>query len=141
MNQQKKDKARLGAMMAISLAVIVTALLYAFSAGIMDNPMVAVVTLITVGIAVFILVLAAKALIVDIKAGIPIKDERSKRVMEKAAASTFLFMIYFLLALGWYSDMDGVDIIPRHISSAGILGGTVFLFIMWAYYNWRGVDA
>ena len=140
MNQQKLDKIRVGIMVGISLAVIVTAILFAIFAGIMEDPMVAIVTLILMGTAAAVLIVAVKAILYDIKRGLPLKDERSKRIMEKSAASTFIFMIYFLLALGWYSDMDGVEIIPRHISAAAIVAGSVFLFAMYGFYSWRGVD-
>ena len=140
MNRQKKDKIRAGIMVVISMAVIATAALFAIFAGIMEDPMVAIVTLILVGTAAAILIIALKAMIVDINKGIPLRDERTQRIMEKSAASTFIFMIYFLLALGWYSDMDDVEILPRHISATAIVAGSVFLFAMFGFYSWRGVD-
>ncbi len=141
MNEQKKKNIRLVIMIIIVMALNITLMQFAYLIGIMDNNIVELVTFISIGIAIFVLGLLAKTWWIDIGAGIPIKDERSKRVMEKAAASSFLFMIYFLLSLGVYDYMDGIEIIPRHTSAAGILGGAAFLFIMWGYYNWRGVDA
>lgn len=71
----------------------------------------------------------------DVKAGYPIEDERSKKVMNNAAAKSYLASIYWLLALGWLSD--GV-INFRDISQAmgmGILGMAVIFGLFYVYYN------
>ena len=69
------------------------------------------------------------------KQGYPLKDERSRRVMEKATSTAFYVSLYLLLAIGFLSD----DIIKfRDISQAtGIaVGGMALLFlIFWVYYN------
>lgn len=140
MDQQNKDKISVGIMIVISLAVIVTVAIFAMVARIFENFMVAVVTMIVVGVAVIVMAIAIRGFLRDIRAGMPLKDERSKRIIEKASSTSFIFMIYLLLALGWYSDYVDYEIVPRHISSAGILGGVVLFFIMWAYYSRNGVS-
>ena len=77
----------------------------------------------------------------DIKAGIPLHDERTKRIIERASARAFIFMIYWLLAIGWFADSLLEGIIPRHATTLGLVGGIVFFMGAWAYYNWRGVSA
>lgn len=71
----------------------------------------------------------------DAVKGMPFEDERSRRVMEKAAAKSFYVTLYVLLTIGILSE----DLIKfRDVSQAtgaaiGIMA--ILLFAFWAYYN------
>ena len=71
----------------------------------------------------------------DVKAGMPYEDERSKRVMEKAGATTFFVSIYLLLAVGWLSEgaIQFRDVSQATGVSIGIMA--VLFFVFWAYYS------
>ena len=75
----------------------------------------------------------------DVKKGFPMRDERSRKVIEKASSLAFYVTIYLLLAIGWLSE----DIITfRDVSQAtGLaIGLMAILFAaFWAYYNKREV--
>ena len=72
------------------------------------------------------------------KEGYPLKDERSKKVIEKASSLAFYVTLYLLLAIGFLSE----DVIKfRDVSQATSLavGGMAILFaVFWAYYNGKG---
>ena len=71
----------------------------------------------------------------DASLGLPFEDERSRRVMEKAAAKTFFVALYLLLFIGMLSD----DLINfRDVSQAtSITVGLMALiwFGFWIYYS------
>jgi len=125
---------RLYLILGVSAAIIATAILMFFSVG-FDNMPLMIVTFIIMLISIGALMMTLRQ-VRDVKDGLPMEDERSKKVMQKAMSTSFLLMIYLLLAVGFVTDR--VDIEPRHVSSIGILGGAVFFFVSWFYYNWRG---
>ncbi len=122
-------------MMGLSLAVIISAVAMAIFGGVLNNLELAAVTILVVGISAIFMVYAARALIRDINKGIPFRDERSKRVMEKAAGNSFIVMIYLLLAIGWYSDNASVQLLPTDVTGIGILGGAVSFVVFWVFFN------
>ena len=71
----------------------------------------------------------------DAVKGMPFEDERSRRIMEKAAAKSFYVSLYVLLAVGWFSE----GLVPfRDVSQAtgaaiGVMA--ILFFAFWAYYN------
>lgn len=71
----------------------------------------------------------------DMKEGYPLRDERSRKVIEKASSTAFYIALYMLLAFGSLSE----NIIRfRDVSQATSIavGGMALLFlIFWAYYN------
>ena len=75
----------------------------------------------------------------DLKEGFPLKDERSKRVLEQAASTSFYISLYLLLAIGFLSD----NLIPfKDISQATsvAVGCMALLFlIFWIYYNHKEI--
>jgi hypothetical protein len=135
MNKTAHDKVRVGMLIGLSITVMVTAIVWAIYDGLLDNALVAAVTFIVVGIATFVLVLAGRSFVSDIKAGIPFEDERSRRVKEKAAGNSFLFMIYLLLALGLYCDNVNASLKATDITGISILGGAISFLALWAYFG------
>ena len=119
----------------ISLAVIITGSLFAL--GSFRNGNIAGAVL---GAIIAIIILTFALIVVkrgnkDLRNGFPLKDERSKRVMEKASSLAFYVSLYLLLAVGFLSE----DLIPfRDVSQAtGVsVGFMALLFlIFWIYYN------
>jgi len=137
MNKIQKNKVRVGVMMGLSMTVIASALVMAIFGGVLDNLILAVVIILIVGISVIFLIYAAKAMMRDINKGIPFRDERSKKVVEKAAGNSFIVMIYLLLAIGWYSDNSNIELLPTDVTGIGILGGSVSFAVFWVYFNSR----
>jgi len=131
----KKDLIRLIAIGIVSLIVIATGALWAVSAY-MKGDMAGAIG--GGAIAAIILVFAIFTFIKgnrDLKEGFPLKDERSRKVIEKASSKAFYVSLYLLLALGFLSD--GM-IQFRDVSQAtGIaVGGMAIIWaVLWAYYN------
>jgi hypothetical protein len=136
-DRSRRDKIQVGMLILVSLCVMVTAVLMAVMTGLLDNLVLAGVTFIIIGISAFFLIYAARSWLRDINKGIPFRDERSRRVVEKACGNSLLVMIYLLLALGWYSDHGGTELGPTDVTGIGILGGAVSFVVMWLYFNSR----
>jgi len=134
-NTKKIDKARLTAIVIVSLFVIVTGTLFALKS-LMNKDVPGGV----LGIIIAITILAFAIFVFrrgnkDMREGFPLRDERSKKVMQKAMSMAFLVSLYLLLVIGFLSE----DIIKfRDVSQAtGLaIGGMAILFAaFWAYYN------
>ena len=135
MKRKNIGKMRLMIILIISLFVIATGSLFATQAfkngNIVSGILSILISLTIIGFAIFVY----RRGIRDIKEGYPLKDERSRKVIEKASSMAFYVTIYLLLAIGFLSD----DLIPfRDVSQATSLAvaGMVILFVIfWAYYN------
>lgn len=123
-------------MFLLAIAVALSLVVWAFTSG-------------NLGYSAILVVIAALLLIIfgvlvirrykDAAKGLPFEDERSRRVMEKAAATTFYITIYVLLAIGIFSE----DLIHfRDVSQAtGAAIGIMALlwFSFWVYYNQKEI--
>ncbi len=131
----KKEKVRLLAILFVAIAVILTGALFSYQSfaqgEIMGGVLAAIIALIIIVFALFVYKRGNQ----DIKNGFPIKDERSRRVMEKASSTAFYISLYLLLAVGFLSE----EMIPfRDVSQATSIsvGCMALLFAgCWAYYN------
>ncbi len=135
MNQ---DKIRMIAILVISLAVIITGSLFSFKAfqnGEIIGGILGLIIALTILWFAYIVYSRGNK---DLKKGLPIKDERSQRVMERAMSKAFLVSLYVLLGIGFISDK-----IPfRDISQVtGVTVGIMALLFagFWMYYNGREV--
>jgi len=137
-NIEGKEKIRMTALIIISFLVIATGALFSYGSfkngnigGGIGGGFIAVIILV---FAIFVFKRGNR----DMKEGYPLKDERSKRVLEKASSLAFYVTLYLLLAIGFLSD----DIIKfRDVSQAtglAIAGMAVLFAVFWAYYNRKG---
>jgi len=134
-NIEGKEKIRMTALIIISFLVIATGALFSYSsfkngevAGGIGGGFIAVIILV---FAIFVFRRGNR----DMKEGYPLKDERSRKVIEKASSLAFYVTLYLLLAIGWLSD----DIIKfRDVSQAtslAVAGMAILFAVFWAYYN------
>ncbi|MFH1787554.1 MAG: DUF2178 domain-containing protein [archaeon] len=134
-NTMRTERIRLFAILLVSLFVISTGSLFAtqsFRNGNVTGGIVGILISITIlGFAIFVFRRGNR----DLKQGYPIKDERNKKVIDKASSRAFYVSLYLLLGIGFLSE----DLILfRDVSQAmGItIGGMALLFlIFWIYYN------
>ena len=92
-------------------------------------------------IAVLVLVIAViylKRSYGSIKKGLPVEDERSKKVMTKALANAYLISLFWLLAISWasYNIIEFQDV--SQAIGKGIIGMAVIFGICYFYFNMRG---
>ena len=134
-NSEGKDKIRMIAIIIVSLFVIATGALFSLKSFTKGNIAGGILGIV---IAIIILVFAISVFrrgYGDVKKGFPLRDERSRKVIEKASSLAFYVTIYMLLAIGFLSE----DIIHfRDVSQAtGLaIGIMAILFaVFWAYYN------
>jgi uncharacterized membrane protein len=134
-----RDKIRMAAMVVISLLVIATGTAFSLSSFAKGDLAGGVA-----GVAIAIIILAFAAFVFargsrDLKHGFPLRDERSRRVIEKATSMAFYLSMYSLLAIGFLSE----DVIRfRDVSQAtGIAVGimAIMFAVFWAYYSRKGI--
>ena len=98
-----KGKARMSAIIIVSLFVIATGTLWSintFTKGDITGGVTGSLFTITIlAFAIFVFVRGNK----DLRNGYPLQDERSKRVLEKASSKAFYVSLYLLLAIGFLS--------------------------------------
>jgi len=130
-----KDKIRMTAIILISLFVIVTGSLFAYNSFKNGDSAGGILGIIIAIIILAFAVIVYKRGYVDVKKGFPLRDERSKKVIEKASSMAFYVSLYLLLAIGFLSD----DIIKfRDVSQAtslAVAGMAILFGVFWAYYN------
>jgi uncharacterized membrane protein len=129
-NKGNKVKAIVIFLLALSVAVMLT--IYAFTAGNIGYSMVLV--LIAAILLVFFGIFAFRRY-KDASLGLPYEDERSRRVMEKAAAKGFYVTLYVLLFIGMFSDdlLKFRDVSQATSAAVGIMA--LLWFGFWIYYN------
>ena len=79
----------------------------------------------------------------SLKSGLPLEDERSKKVIDKAASRAFYFTMYWLLFISIMEKpiADLVFHVPEstldagRVVGGGIFGMTIAFFVLWMYYN------
>ena len=130
-----KDRIRMIAIAIVSLFVIVTGALFSYNSfkngNISGGILGAIIAIIILMFAIIVFKRGNK----DLKKGLPLKDERSKKVIEKASSMAFYVTLYMLLAIGFLSE----DVIKfRDVSQAtslAVVGMAVLFAVFWAYYN------
>ena len=137
-NIEGKEKIRMIALIVISLFVIATGIMFSFKsftkgniAGAIGGSFIAITILV---FAIFVFRRGNR----DLKEGYPLKDERSKKVIEKASSLAFYVTLYLLLAIGFLSE----DVIKfRDVSQAtglAVAGMAILFAVFWAHYNKKG---
>jgi len=71
------------------------------------------------------------------KQGLPEEDEMSKRITQKAAATSFYISLFLWLLLIYIQDRILTDI--RILFGYGIIGMALIFVISWFIYNYKGV--
>jgi len=125
-----KIKAVFIALLAVILAG--SLLVYAFSSGNLGYSMVLIIF---AAILVVFFEFFALRRYNDAEKGMPFEDERSRRVMEKAAAKSFYVSLYVLLAIGLFSE-GAIQFRDVSQATGAVIGFMAILFFaFWAYYN------
>jgi len=142
--QVRVEKARLGLVVVILAAVVATLALYAMGAMKDGFDMGAVLLLAIALIIILIFVLLVRRMSRDIKEGMPMHDEMSKRVVEKAGYTTYLISIYILLGIGIFeetiSKAIGQEPLEVHTATGmAILLMALVFALSWAYHSKKGV--
>lgn len=136
-DQQNIEKVRLIAISIVSILVVITGVFFSYGSFKNQNSIGGILSIIIVLVILFFALSVYKRGNKDLKNGFPIRDERSKKVMEKASSLAFHISLYLLLAIGFISE----DLIRfRDVSQAISLtvGCMALLFaIFWVYYNNR----
>ena len=141
----KKDKNRLILIATVTVTLLTIIVLYSFSTlskgGVSPRSLISIlIPLLVVTFMAFFITRRFK----DINQGMPLEDERSKKVMTQAAAKSFYVSLYWLLAISWFEsffaeNLFGVEKLDAGQTVGGAIGGmAIFFFIFWFYYNKKG---
>lgn len=141
----KNDKFRLIIMAILAILLCGTAILYFTTAifGEETNSGALIPFLIPV-IVVGFMIFFIKRRYKDAKEGLPMEDERSKKVVIQASAASFQFSLYWLLAISWFEPffarvLFGVEKLDASQTVGGAIAGmAIFFFIFWFYYDKKG---
>lgn len=135
----KKDNVRLSIMAIITILVLVTSLFYgaeSFKQGVSLGS--------ALSLSAPLLVVAMMGYFIfsryrDIKQGMPLEDERSKKVLTNAAATSFYVSLYWLLALAFISEKySSFSPDPSTVIDVGVGGMGLIFFISWFYQEKKG---
>ena len=133
-----KDKIRVVSAGIITALVILTSLLFA---GTLLAKGKIIDMILPIGIIVIIglfMIPFVKRKWFDVKKGFPFEDERSKKLMNRAAAYAYYISLYWLLALSWASEEW---IVFRDVSQAigaGIIGMAIIFGICYLWVGEKG---
>jgi Zn-dependent protease with chaperone function len=137
----KNNRIRLIVTALLTAMVLGTTLLYGAEVVLKDkiDPGSIIALLILIMVILF-MVFFIRRQFVDVKQGVPFEDERSRKVMNKAAAMTFYFSLYWLLFVSFFesffakiSDVEKLD--AGQTVGIGIGGMAIAFFVFWLYYN------
>ncbi len=76
----------------------------------------------------------------EINKGMPLEDQRSKRIIEIAATKTFYFSLFWLIMIGWFQKYFAKFFNAKNLTSnqaigIGISGIAIVFFIFWFYFE------
>jgi len=138
-NKTSKDKLRLMAIVILSLLLISTGTLFSlatFKKGDIAGGFLGIIIAISIlGFALFVFIRGNR----DLKEGYPLKDERSKKVIEKASSTAFYVSLYLLLAIGFFSDEVAKFRDVSQATSVAVGGMAILFLTFWMYYNKKGI--
>ncbi|MDD5145348.1 MAG: hypothetical protein PHF44_00645 [Candidatus Pacebacteria bacterium] len=141
----KKDKVRLIIMTILSITVLSTVALYAFEViAKKETSRGTIISFLIPVIVVLFMLFFIKRRYKDVKEGMPIEDERSKKVTIQASAASFQFSLYWLLAISWFEPffakvLFGAEKLDASQTVGGAIAGmAIFFFIFWLYYDKKG---
>jgi len=141
----KKDKFRLILIAILTFTLLVGIALYGFIA--ISEKEVKLGSLISILIPLLLVIFMTffiRRRYRDIKQGMPLEDEMSRKVMTQAAAKSFYVSLYWLLCIsffeGFFADkLFGLEQLDASQTvGGGIAGMAVAFFIFWIYYNRKG---
>ncbi len=140
----KKDKFRLILLIVVTGLVLVTSLLY--FAQIAQKGKISIggsIAIIIPLIAVLFMAFFIRSKYKDVKEGLPMEDERSRKVTTRAAAMSFYVTLYWLLFISFFEEcfakISGVEKLDvSQTTGIGIAGMALAFFIFWIYYNKKG---
>jgi len=139
MKEKKKEwfssELRAALIVVVAGLVILTFLLWSVTAlkkgDILQGVFVSAIAIIILAIAIIHL----KRIYGSVKKGLPVEDERSKKVMTNALAKAYLISLFWLLAISWasYNIIEFRDV--SQAIGAGIAGMAVIFGICYWYFN------
>lgn len=143
MEKQIKDKMRVTLVGIITVLVILTALLLAFTLLAKGRTIETILPFGIILLVALFMIPFVKQRLLDVRAGYPPEDERSKKILVHASAKAYTLSIWWMLALMWYTELSQdstmPELIPRHVAGAGIVGMAILFGLSYLWTNWRGV--
>ncbi len=139
----KKDKVRLAIMAIITILFLSAALLYGLMITKKEINLGSIIPLAIPLIMIIFMAFLITRRYKDMKEGMPLEDERSRKVITQAAAKSFYASLYWLLFISFFESffakMFGSDqLTASQTTGGGIAGMAIFFVVFWFYYNKKG---
>ncbi|MBN2330648.1 MAG: hypothetical protein JXC85_02435 [Candidatus Aenigmarchaeota archaeon] len=144
-----KDKTRLFWMKLFGVTLIAVIFVFLASLFIVESreggfDTILLITLVPAAAIIFILLANLKRLSRGVKSGLPIDDELSQRVKERAGYLTCLITIYFVLGLMFYhgflvEDFGFPGLVVRHAMMVILIFIIAVFGLVWYLINRRGI--
>ncbi|MFC2162124.1 hypothetical protein ACFLRF_00450 [Candidatus Altiarchaeota archaeon] len=140
---KNNDKARVILAGTVIVMVILTSIIFASTLMSNGKTISSILPMMILAIVMIFMIPFVKRRYFDVKAGYPYEDERSKKIMTKAMATSYIISIYWMLALMFYTGIGVEDhglppLIPRHVAVLGIAGMAVIFGLSYIYVSLRG---
>ena len=140
----KKDKIRLYVMAAGLFTMLLGAALFAYMAYSKNEVNTSnIVYLMFPLLIMLIMIPFVLRRFKDVKRGMPMEDERSKKVINRAAAMAYYISIYWILIVGWFekpiTEILKIEMLTTsQTTGICIMGMAIIFFISWFYYDKKG---
>ena len=143
MTKQNKLRLKLSVIIVITVTMILGVIFYGMYSSFADEYVQSIVVLIISVAMMIIAIWIFRKESKNVKAGLPLEDERSKQIKQKAAAYSYYASIYYLLGLMWYNIIaQNFLSLPRMDTEAALgvgIGGIIILFfVIWLIVSKRG---
>ena len=89
-------------------------------------------------VGVFVSILIGLQRLKELKQGLAIEDEMSKRIVEKPSARTFLHSLYVWFLIMIFTVDKGVS--SEMVIGSGLVGTGILFFVNWTYLTKTGID-
>jgi peptidoglycan/LPS O-acetylase OafA/YrhL len=119
-------------MVLLAVAVIVSVIVWLFSPSVEYNTQELLMILgliLVVGFALFVALGRLRAA----RQNLPAEDEMSKKILRRAAATSYYISIYLWLVIMYYSDKTRLE--GHSLIGAGIMGMAILYALSWIYHR------
>jgi hypothetical protein len=144
-----KDKTRLLFMkvfgtVLVALIVVFLAGIFIFESGEGGFDPALLVTLVPAAAIIIILLVTTSRLSMGVRSGLPIQDEMSQRIKERAGYLTLMASIYFVMGLMFYhgflvEDYDFPGLVVRHAMMVTLIFILAAFGLIWLVLSRRGI--
>lgn len=137
--KKTKETGRLAFLVGLAIVIAITFFLWGINV-LDENYLVGISIVVGAAVAIAISIWVFLSERKKIASGLPMQDERSKMIFQKAASYSFYTTMYFILFLGFFIDEPFLRdrLTADRALEAAIAEMVLALFVFLAYFHFRG---